>query len=766
MKDKNLEKDLVGQEISGCEILSKIATGGMGSTFKARHKALDRIVCVKILSPALSDDQKAVSLFLTEARAIAELDHPNIVNVYNVGKEKGLYFIVMSFINGDTLANIVKRRPNLPIGFIVNTFMGVLRGLSTAHEKGIIHRDIKPSNILINDRLEPKIVDFGIATKIEKNKSATKTTEMAGTAYFIAPEQALGKNIDTRSDLYAVGASLYYTLTASYPYIGKNAIDIIQQHINSPIPNPRDKRKDIPTWLALTTQKLMAKKAEDRFQSAKEVIDYIIKMRAEEQASVKAGENPSVDIGSEMALRVRKDREPSIVLRDPSASANAGSASLGRVAEAKDSGGPAMPSIDFNLSPLDDDAYKKKNRVVPDRADTVSLNLKREGRSMKFQYSRTVDLAKKFLLHIPLFAAFTAGLGFVFYKLGASCIPVLEGEEAVHPAYSFIQALASAASPAIIQNEPIYFAAAVVMCIAAFALMSSKVFSRGLMWVVGIVFAGYLAGFYSYSYGEGGLRGALSFISANAFSTKYAFAYMLTFMIFFISILWQETVSKLFRLVAIFCVIITFICALAFFSVGVAPVSSDVFTLVKYSGILLALATVLLLLPKINMGSVAPSFLLLLTLCCIWTYNISGKVIEDKKLALEAKPKVEKELRPQLKKEAKEKAEREKEDVNDAIASVSLVGKKSIMSEKDKEAIKSVKITREEDEDIINYFARLDLLKGGSAMDMAVWSNAYKTPFINLRSMAQETYLYLFMLIAFVLGANVFFIPSLLFGEE
>ncbi len=157
----NRHVDLVGQEIGGCVILEKIAEGGMGSVFKAKHKALDRIVCVKILSPALADDKKAVGLFLTEARAIAEIDHPNIVFVYNVGKEKGYHFIVMSYIEGESLSSIVRRRPNLPLSFIVDAFCGILQGLDAAHQKGIIHRDIKPSNILINKKLEPKIVDFG-----------------------------------------------------------------------------------------------------------------------------------------------------------------------------------------------------------------------------------------------------------------------------------------------------------------------------------------------------------------------------------------------------------------------------------------------------------------------------------------------------------------------------------------------------------------------------------------------------------------------------
>ncbi len=291
------ELALIGQEISGCVILEKISEGGMGTVFKAKHKALDRIVCVKVLSPALANDKKAVGLFLTEARAIAEIDHPNIVFVYNVGKENGFYFIVMSFIEGESLSSIVRKRPNLPISFVVETFIGILRGLEAAHQKGIIHRDIKPSNILINKKLEPKIVDFGIAKKVDKDKGCTKTTELAGTAYFLSPEQALGRAIDTRADLYSVGASLFYVLTGKYPFTGKNSMDIIQKHINEPVPDINQYRKGIPPWLSLAVAKLMSKNPKDRFQTATETLLYFQKMRADDQLKLSQGVNITEEVG-------------------------------------------------------------------------------------------------------------------------------------------------------------------------------------------------------------------------------------------------------------------------------------------------------------------------------------------------------------------------------------------------------------------------------------------------------------------------------------
>lgn len=304
---KKPELSLIGQEISGCIILEKISQGGMGTVFKAKHKALDRVVCVKILSPNLAKDKKAVGLFLTEARAVAELDHQNIVQVYNVGKEKDVYFIVMSFIDGEPLSNIVRKRPNLPIGFVVDTFMGVLQGLQAAHQKGIIHRDIKPSNILITKELKPKIVDFGIAKKVDQEKGFTKTTELAGTAYFLSPEQAAGKEIDVRADLYSVGASMFYTLTGKYPFTGKNSMEIIQKHINTPLPDINQYRKGIPTWLVQAIQKLMEKNPDNRFQSAADALAFFKKGRADELISTAKNINIDDEVGFTLGVEDIKE---------------------------------------------------------------------------------------------------------------------------------------------------------------------------------------------------------------------------------------------------------------------------------------------------------------------------------------------------------------------------------------------------------------------------------------------------------------------------
>lgn len=439
------EMALIGQEISGCVILEKVSEGGMGTVFKAKHKALDRIVCVKILSPALANDKKAVGLFLTEARAIAEIDHPNIVFVYNVGKEKGFYFIVMTFIEGESLSSIVRKRPNLPISFIIDTFIGILKGLEAAHQKGIIHRDIKPSNILINKKLEAKIVDFGIAKKVDKEKGCTKTTELAGTAYFLSPEQALGRPIDVRADLYSVGASLFYVLTGKYPFTGKNSMDIIQKHINEPVPDVSKYRKGIPPWLSLAVSKLMSKKPDDRFQSATDTLMFFQKQRADDQLKL----NQGLNITDEVGLRVRNsDMNASPVAganerhtalggsqirqsMPPANNASFRAADIPIIALGGDDApaqAPSAPENKFRMDSLDAPTKEvlKTQKIMEER--------KRALTSSKNPFSTFSAAKKKFLLKGLLYTFLSACGVFaaisLFLKLGFLCAAAAGGHSA------------------------------------------------------------------------------------------------------------------------------------------------------------------------------------------------------------------------------------------------------------------------------------------------------------------------------------------------
>lgn len=282
-KEKNHKKqdedELLGTEFAGCKILQKLGSGGMGSVYKAQHLGLDKIVCIKILPPQLAKNQRNVEFFLREARSIAHLEHPNILQVYHIGREKDTYYIIMSYIEGHSLADIIKTQGPLEFSKATDIIKGILNGLEAAHKKQIIHRDIKPSNILIAKNEQPKIVDFGLAKKIHDDKSLTVTGEMVGTAYFMAPEQGLGKLSDHRTDLYSVGVTYFYILTGKYPYDGKNSIEVIHKHIADPVPDITKINPEIPAWTASIIEKMMQKEPIDRFQSAQEALDTISRQK-------------------------------------------------------------------------------------------------------------------------------------------------------------------------------------------------------------------------------------------------------------------------------------------------------------------------------------------------------------------------------------------------------------------------------------------------------------------------------------------------------
>ena len=265
------EPNMTGVVFSGCRITEKLGQGGMGTVYKARHEALDKFVCVKLLSPELAKEQRNIEFFLREARSAGKLEHPNIVHIYNFGQENGSYFIIMSYIEGKSLQDLVTEKGHLPVKEATDIMIGILDGLGHAHSKTVIHRDIKPANILVDKEGIPRIVDFGLARSISEEKQLTMAGEMIGTAYFMSPEQGLAGTVDSRADLYAAGATYYYILTGKYPFDGKSSIEVIHKHIGEPVPNIILVNPDIPLWVSRVIERLMRKKPEERFQTAEEV---------------------------------------------------------------------------------------------------------------------------------------------------------------------------------------------------------------------------------------------------------------------------------------------------------------------------------------------------------------------------------------------------------------------------------------------------------------------------------------------------------------
>ncbi len=243
---------------------AELGRGGMGVVYRARDTLLDREVAVKVLSTTTLGSEGRARL-LREARAAAQLDHPNIVAVYDAGESDGSPFIVMQLVKGRSLH---ERRPQ-SINEIVSIAGQVCAALELAHARGIIHRDLKPENILIAADGTVKLMDFGLA----RSTTSRISTEgvIVGTVFYLAPEQALGQAIDGRADLYALGVVLYELVTGRLPFTADEPLAVITQHLHAPVAPPRDLRADLPPALDALIVQLLSKQPENRPASASEV---------------------------------------------------------------------------------------------------------------------------------------------------------------------------------------------------------------------------------------------------------------------------------------------------------------------------------------------------------------------------------------------------------------------------------------------------------------------------------------------------------------
>lgn len=251
------------------EIIGKIGSGGMSDVYKARDAKLNRFVAIKILKEEFSVDQGFVSKFRMEAQSAACLSHPNIVNIFDVGEENGIYYIVMELIEGITLKKYIERRKKLGIRESIEVSMQVSRGLQAAHAEHIIHRDIKPQNIMISKDGKIKVTDFGIARAVS---SQTISSNTMGSVHYISPEQAKGGYCDERSDIYSLGITMYEMLTGRVPFEGDSTVAVALQHIQSEMVPPRQYEPLIPVSLEKIILKCTQKKPENRYGSAQELL--------------------------------------------------------------------------------------------------------------------------------------------------------------------------------------------------------------------------------------------------------------------------------------------------------------------------------------------------------------------------------------------------------------------------------------------------------------------------------------------------------------
>ncbi len=262
---------LVGEVVSDCKIIEKVGEGGFGSVYRATDQNLQRIVAFKVMLQSLTSNAEFVQKFIREAVTAAQLNHPNIVAIHKVGRDerRGLHYLIMEFVEGRTLADIVKEKGVLKVDEAVPIMIQACDALATAHEHNIVHRDIKPENLMLDAVGALKITDFGLAKSLSTD---AKTTKVMGTPHYMSPEQFEGKQVDGRSDIYSLGVTFYFLLSKGRPYEGQNTVQIIYAILTQQPKSLPDINKEVPPEIWTIIQKMIAKKAEDRYQTLRETI--------------------------------------------------------------------------------------------------------------------------------------------------------------------------------------------------------------------------------------------------------------------------------------------------------------------------------------------------------------------------------------------------------------------------------------------------------------------------------------------------------------
>ena len=260
------------------EILEILGEGGMAFVYKARDTQLERFVAIKTLKPNFVNQETFVDRFKREAKTAANLNHPNIVQIFDWGIEDEPYF-VMEYIEGNTLTSIISKNKTISLSDILFIGAQVSNGLHAAHEKGLVHRDIKPGNIMITPDGKVKVTDFGIVSLQNEESDITKTGSVLGTASYISPEQAQGKPVSIESDLYSLGTVLYELITGKAPFSGDSPISTATKHLTEKPEKPSTFRRDLPKGVENAILKLLEKAAYDRFKSAEDLRATLLQQR-------------------------------------------------------------------------------------------------------------------------------------------------------------------------------------------------------------------------------------------------------------------------------------------------------------------------------------------------------------------------------------------------------------------------------------------------------------------------------------------------------
>lgn len=309
----------IGMLISGrYEIIEKAGTGGMADVYKAKDNRLNRYVAIKVLKQEYSLDTKFVTKFRAEAQSVAGLTHPNIVAVYDVGDEDGLYYIVMEFVEGITLKKYIEHKGKLEIKEALGIAIQIAQGLLAAHDNHIIHRDIKPQNIIISREGKVKVTDFGIAKATSSN---TITSNVMGSVHYISPEQARGGFSDEKSDIYSLGITMYEMLCGSVPFTGDSTVSVALAHIQEEAPPLSSIEKNIPKSIEMIVNKCIQKKPELRYLTVSDLINDLKKAITDPDGdfvkivSALDSDGPTIHISDEDLKDIKK-RSKTVVVSD------------------------------------------------------------------------------------------------------------------------------------------------------------------------------------------------------------------------------------------------------------------------------------------------------------------------------------------------------------------------------------------------------------------------------------------------------------------
>lgn len=272
------ELDLTGKNLGNYKIVNKLGHGGMATVYKAHELSLNRMVALKVLSSQLSEDKAYIKRFQREAQAAAQLNHPNIVQIYAIGEEQGVHYFAMEYIKGKSLADIRQEEGVLKPEDTIPIIRQVAEALAEAHKAGLVHRDIKPSNIMIDAAGRPKVTDFGIAYVSYANTKLTRDGSIIGTPEYLSPEQCEGKTVDQRSDIYSLGVTLYELLSGKTPYEADTPVSMLMKIVKGEFPPLHEVNPKVPESLRVIVDKMMLKDVQQRYQRMEEVIKDLLNL--------------------------------------------------------------------------------------------------------------------------------------------------------------------------------------------------------------------------------------------------------------------------------------------------------------------------------------------------------------------------------------------------------------------------------------------------------------------------------------------------------